>query len=115
MPGDRPHRYPNAPILTCLPAADHFLLRPQLLTRASAPIGTAVSTVHMAEGLPAIVPDVVFLRSPATGHDADTLAAPHPHVGDEAEQFLPQQPQWEVILLSTVWVWGRFYGKISLS
>jgi hypothetical protein len=67
----------------------------------------------MAEGLPAIVYDVVFLLSPATGNDAETLAAQHPHFGDEAEKFLPQQPQWEVILISTVRLWERFYGKIS--
>jgi hypothetical protein len=67
----------------------------------------------MAEGLPAIVHGVVLLPSPVTGHDAGTLAAPHPHVGDEAEKFLPQQPQWEGILISTVRLWERFYGKIS--
>jgi hypothetical protein len=33
MPGDHPHQYPTAPVPTCLLAQDHFLLRPQLLTR----------------------------------------------------------------------------------
>jgi hypothetical protein len=36
MPGDRRHRYPAAPFLTCLPAQDYFLLRPQLLIRVQA-------------------------------------------------------------------------------
>jgi hypothetical protein len=35
MPGDRPHRSPTTPLLTCLPAQDQFLLRPQLLTPIS--------------------------------------------------------------------------------
>jgi hypothetical protein len=35
MPGDRPHRYPAAPVLTCLPTPSCFLLRPQCLTRTS--------------------------------------------------------------------------------
>ena len=32
MPGDRLHWYSTAPVLTCLPMPDQFLLRPQLLT-----------------------------------------------------------------------------------
>jgi hypothetical protein len=35
MPGDRPHRDPTAPVLTCLPTPSCFLLRPQRLTRTS--------------------------------------------------------------------------------
>jgi hypothetical protein len=33
MPNDHPHLFLTAPILTYLLAPDHFLLRPQLLTR----------------------------------------------------------------------------------
>ena len=33
MPADRPHLSPTAPPLTRLLAPDHFVLRPQLLTR----------------------------------------------------------------------------------
>jgi hypothetical protein len=36
----------------------------------------------MAEGLLAIVHDAVFLLSPATGNDAETLDPQHPHFGD---------------------------------
>jgi hypothetical protein len=38
MPSDCPQLSPTAPALTYLPAQDHFLLRPQLLTRAEAPL-----------------------------------------------------------------------------
>jgi hypothetical protein len=36
MPGNRPHHYRAAPVLTRLLTPGHFLLRPQLLTRLSA-------------------------------------------------------------------------------
>jgi hypothetical protein len=36
MPADHPHRSPTTLLLTCLPAQDQFLLRPQRLTRVSA-------------------------------------------------------------------------------
>jgi hypothetical protein len=54
-----PHRSPTVSVLIRIPAPGHFLV---------------------VDGRPAIIRDTVFLLSPATGHDAQTLDAQHLHL-----------------------------------
>ena len=123
MPTDRPHRScpdvpagarpflpevatPHTPV--SLPAGGVLTTalgidRPLVLDprrRAAEHWDTRLAALH--ERLTPIHDGAAFPRLFAPGHDAETLGAYCPYVGDEAETFPPQQLSWEVILTATV-------------